>query len=234
VSPRVGFQFGLVFPPDDLLSEWMATLAMAFNDLSLVSSRMDVDQETSHEFFYWLRLALAHYHEAGKYLDETSSIEQVTDYVASLGEEAQSLYQSCLQNYRSRDETLSRLRNQAVFHYPRLQLTRRRRPMMAALEELASEMGQFEKGEGGTIRESRLLFADDIASHLFVRASGGEENLANVHPAIQEGMTAFMRFTNLALEGWFLRALKERGAKLFDVSPRSATVEPSDEEPRNH
>jgi len=29
---RTGFVFGVVFPPD-LLAEWVATLALAFNDL---------------------------------------------------------------------------------------------------------------------------------------------------------------------------------------------------------
>ncbi len=36
MSPRIGFAFGRVFPADDLLSEWVATLALAFNDLAFV------------------------------------------------------------------------------------------------------------------------------------------------------------------------------------------------------
>jgi hypothetical protein len=216
VSPRVGFAFGLVFPADELLAEWVATLSLAFNDLALAHERLEADHETPHRFFYWLRLAIAHFYEAAMYLDDASEVPEVKEFVASLSPEAQQHYATCLARYRERETPTMRLRNQAAFHYPRLQPGRQNRPMRRVLTGLADEMGQIDKGGEGTIRDARLLFADDIVSRFFIDASGGEGALEEVHPDIEAGITAFMRFTNVAIEEWFVRA-SERGAKFFDV-----------------
>ncbi|MEP6978668.1 MAG: hypothetical protein ABI948_11510 [Thermoleophilia bacterium] len=53
-------------------------------------------------------------------------------------------------------------------------------------------------------------------SRFFVEASGGEAALDQVHPNIEAAITAFMRFTNAALDEWFHRAQQDRGAKFFD------------------
>jgi hypothetical protein len=152
MSRRIGFAFGMVFPPDDLLSEWLATLSLAFNDLALVHEQIEIDRETPHKYFYWLRLAIAHFFEAAKYLDETAEIGEVKAFVATLSEEAQEQYQACLDRYRTHETSMQRLRNQAAFHYPRLQPGRANRPMRKVLEELAADTGQIQKAEIGTIR----------------------------------------------------------------------------------
>lgn len=216
MSPRIGFVFSMVFPPDDLLSEWVATLALAFNDLSLVHTRIEEDHATPHKFFYWLRLAIAHFYEAGKFLDETSAIPEVAEFVAGLSPEAQGYFETCLTHHRERATPTLRLRNQAAFHYPTLSPDRANRPMKKVLESLSGETGQIDRGGSDTVRGSRLLFADDVVSRFFVQASGGEDALATVHPDIEAGITAFMRFTNAALDEWFFRAQERRGAKFFD------------------
>jgi hypothetical protein len=93
---RTGFVFGEVFPPDDLLGEWVATLAVAFNDLALVHDRIEADHQIPHRFFYWLRLAIAHFYEAAKYLDATADVDQDKRFVATLPTEAQEQYATCL------------------------------------------------------------------------------------------------------------------------------------------
>ena len=67
-------------------------------------------------------------------------------------------------------------------------------------------------------RYPRLLFADDVVSRFFIQASGGEEALATVHPDIEAGITAFMRFTNAALDEWFFQRLNSE-------APSSSTSE---------
>lgn len=201
----------MVFPSDDPLAEWTATLAIAFNDLTLVHTRMEADHKKLATWFYWLRLGQAHFHEAAKYLDKTSFIEEVRDFVGSLPPEARSHYDSCLEVYRSKQQALRRLRNQAAFHYPELQQTHTQRPVRVVLQELAPETGQVE-GLQQEVGGSRLLFADDVVSRVFVNAIGGEDQLEDFHRAIRDGITSFMRFTNMALDEWFLRAQNERGA----------------------
>jgi hypothetical protein len=88
--------------------------------------------------------------------------------------------------------------------------------MKKVLESLAREIGQYDKGERGTIRDSRLLFGDDIVSQFFVQATEGDEALANVHPDIEAAISALMRFTNAALDEWFVRA-RGRGAEFHDL-----------------
>jgi hypothetical protein len=214
---QLGFQFGMVFPADELLSEWVATLALAFNDLSLVHVRIDEDQNTPHKFFYWLRLGVAHYFEAGTYLSNTSELGEVREFVGSLEGKGQSLYEECLASFHAQQTALNRVRSQAAFHYPRLQPGRTNRPMKAVLEELLPGVGLVDKGETGRVRDSRLLFADDIASAFFVKASGGMDRLEEVHTTIQSGIESFMQFTNVALDEWFARAEAERGAKWFSI-----------------
>ncbi|MEP6978667.1 MAG: hypothetical protein ABI948_11505 [Thermoleophilia bacterium] len=101
MSPRIGFAFGRVFPADDLLSEWVATLALAFNDLALVHDRIEADAETPHRFFYWLRLAIAHFYEAAKYLEDTAEVDEVRAFVATLAGDARKHYETCLEQYRA-------------------------------------------------------------------------------------------------------------------------------------
>jgi hypothetical protein len=82
---------------------------------------------------------------------------------------------------------------------------------------MSGEAGQIDRGGTDTIGDSRLLFADDIVSRFFIQASGGEEALATVHPGVEAGITAFMRFTNAALDKWFF--------KLNSEAPSSSTSE---------
>src|SRR5262249_47397644 len=150
-------------------------------------------------FFYWLRLAIAHFYEAAQFLDETSEIPEVKAFVARLPAEAQQHYATCLEKYRAQEQPILRLRNQSVFHYPRLQPGRKRRPMARALEELEGEAGEILKSDEGTIRGSRMLFADDIAGRFFLEATGGLATLEDVHDDIVAAMMAFGNFVNAAL-----------------------------------
>ena len=75
--PRHRFKFGEVLPPDDVLAEWVATLALAFNDLSLVRVQMGEDEGPKHRWLYWFRLGIAHFAEAASYLRKTSEIPEI-------------------------------------------------------------------------------------------------------------------------------------------------------------
>jgi len=55
---------GEVLPNADPLSEWLVTLAVAMNDLTLVHVRLDEDQNNPELAFYWNRLAISHFTEA--------------------------------------------------------------------------------------------------------------------------------------------------------------------------
>lgn len=214
MRPRVGFVFGMVFPEDDLLSEWVATLAMTLNDLTLVRDQLEADRDTAYRFLYWLRLAIGHFNEASMYLDETAELDEVKDFVARLSPEARAEYVACLDLYRERKGPAARLRNEVAFHYPRLNPAQAKRPMQRVLRRLAGGNGEF--NEPMNIRGSRLLFADDVTAEFFITASGGRGPLEAVHGDISAGVNALTGFAMSAINRWFYEA-QQRGAGFFKM-----------------
>jgi hypothetical protein len=141
----------------------------------------------------------------------------VKAFVSELPADAQEHYRTCLEKYRAQQTPIQRLRNQASFHYPRLQPGRTNRPMRRALRQLAAEKCEIDKSEAGTIRGSRLLFADDIVGRFFLDATGGADALEQVHKEIVAAMMAFGHFVNAALDHWLVKAREERGATFSGI-----------------
>jgi hypothetical protein len=219
--PRHRFKFEQVFPADDVLAEWVATLALAFNDLSLVRVQMQQDAEPKHRWLYWFRLGIAHFAEAASYLRETSEIPEIAEFIDSLPEAVREHHRKCLECYAEHEEVIERIRNEAGFHYPELKVRegqRRKRTMQAVLEALGESYGQI---VGETFGDARLLFADDVAGALVGRALTGTlipervedvEVLGQVSVAIEEGIASFVHFVNDVLSR-YLRLAIERGAE---------------------
>jgi hypothetical protein len=202
----VSFRMGDVFPADDPLSEWVATLAMAFNDIALIHERMIEDQDAHRRFFYWLRLAISHYAEAVDYLITTEPVEVVGHFRESLSDEAQNAYKECVERYVARESEIQQIRNVVGFHYPELRFSasrRRQRPMQQALTALAGETGRIKRD---VIINARFFFADDVAATLFMRSTPTWDDVLTAHRDIVEGMEAFMRFGNPAITEFFSRA----------------------------
>lgn len=217
----IRFKFGDVFPPGDVLSEWVASIGLAFNDIAYVHAQFDeAYSKPAYEYFYLLRISLSHFHEAAKFLDETKAIPDVRSYVDSLPKRTREHYADCLHRYRERKGVLGPIRNLSAFHYPELKVkqgSKKKRTMEKVLEGLADEQGAIFKAASGTIGDSRGLFADDIASRLFTHGTKSDEDLYAAHREIKEAITSFMRFANGALDEWWSRAGK-RGVK-FKVQP---------------
>jgi hypothetical protein len=79
--------------------------------------------------------------------------------------------------------------------------------MRRALASLAEEHGWLYKAPTGTIRDSRLLFADDIEGVLFQRSTPTDADLYSAHEEIKAAMSSFMRFVNAALDEWWASAI---------------------------
>jgi hypothetical protein len=223
---RHRFRFEQMFPADDVLAEWVATLALAFNDLSLVRVQMQKDTEPKHRWLYWFRLGIAHFAEAASYLRETCAIPEVADFIETLPEDVRAHHRKCLDCYAEHEEVIERIRNEAGFHYPELKIREgqhRKRTMQAVLEALGPNCGQI---VGETFGDARFLFADDVAGALVGRALTGTllpeaaedvEVLGQVSIAIEEGIAAFVHFVDGVLSR-YLRVAIERGAEWKPVS----------------
>jgi hypothetical protein len=221
--PRyLAFPMGEVFPNNDPLSEWLVTLAVAMNDLTVVHVRLDEDQESPELAFYWNRLAVSHFAEAGLFLEQTAEIEQVARFVGSLPDVAREKYEECLSVFNECRRRLFSVRNKATFHYPVLRpgSPQAARPVRDALSDLADDRGVIRSAR---IRDARALFGDDVVATIFAGELGGLDAVADFQARIAVGVTAFIRFANLALDEHLVRA-RAGGAPVDEVQP----VDPDD------
>lgn len=217
----IDFPVHEVFPADDPLAEWLATLALAMNDIALVHVRLDEDQDSPEKRFYWNRVALSHFTEIGRFLNDTRTIPEIEAFLISLPAEVLSHYTACLAVWEEHRENLFRTRNRATFHYPDLRTgAAADRPMRDALAANAGERGVI---RAARIRDARALFADDLVTSIFVEAVGGSDKVPEFAGRVAEGTTALIRFTNLALHEHLMSA-RAGGVVLNEVEP----VDPDD------
>jgi hypothetical protein len=229
-----------MFPADDVLAEWAATLALAFNDVSLVRIQMIEDDSVPYRWLYWLRLGVAHFAEAASYIRDTSELPEVAAFIGSLPDEVQAHHAECLARYSEHETVIERIRNEAGFHYPELRLMpgqRRRRPMQKILAALGDQGGSV---IGETIGDGRFVFADDVVSSLIVRAHGGDEALladpmeqakilGPVHVAIEEAIQSFVLFANGVFNAYFGRKV-DGGAEWHVTEDNAEAPSSSDSE----
>lgn len=212
---HLAFQWREIFPEDDPLSEWLVTLVLAMNDLTLVHVRLDEDQDAPEKIFYWNRLAISHFTEAGLFLDDTADLEEVRALVESLSDEARANYGECRAIFDELRGRLFGIRNKATFHYPELRpaVPGAARPVRDALVALRDDRGIIQSAR---MREARGLFADDVVATIFVDVLGGLDALDPFFARVAEGTTAFIRFANLAL-GDHLARRQDAGASVDEV-----------------
>lgn len=216
------FPVGEVYPADDPLSEWLVTLSVAMNDLALVHVRLDEDQDEPEKAFYWNRLAISHFTEAGLFLHDTAQIAEVKTFVESLDAEPRAKYEECLAIFQELRGRLFDVRNKATFHYPQLRTSspQHERPVRDALETLQADRGVI---RAARIRDARALFADDVVAAIFAKELGGLDAIAAFEAQVAEGTTAFVRFANLALDEHLMR-VRAKGVAVDEVD----LVDPKD------
>ena len=89
------FPMGQMFQSGDPLAEWLVTLALAMNDLTVVHVRLDEDQTTLNSPSTGIDLR-SHFTEAALFLGGTADLEQVASFMDSLPPAAREKYTECL------------------------------------------------------------------------------------------------------------------------------------------
>jgi hypothetical protein len=214
------FKFGEVFPADQILSEWLAAISMAANDLITVHSNLADADEVSVRWYY-LRASAGHYYEAAQHLNRTAEEPAIKAFVASLPEAARDSYERTLELFRSNEPQISKMR-QYAFHYPQIVNPRQSGALLAArplIDVLKQGQNYDTSMRLGKVRESRLTYADELTIGLVARQVGGPTNLERLNETIAEAVEALMRFINPALEEHFLR-MGQAGAKVtYELGP---------------
>jgi hypothetical protein len=211
------FRVGDVFPADDVLAEWVATLSMAFNDLSLVAKRLDEPNMQQHETFYFQRLLIAHVTETCVFLYETKDIPEVRAFVNEMPEDAQRMHADALRMFKARKAELHAIRSH-VFHYPELKSQPNQKKPRLMQRVLKAHADTETVAAGGRVRDSRMLFADDLAAELLAVNSGGEERFRAVHEEISRGYTPLSDFLIAVVDTYFRRRA-DSGAHITRVEP---------------
>jgi hypothetical protein len=205
---RFVFKFGDFFPAEDAVAEWVVTLSLAYNDLVLLQEHLEKDKAIEHRWFYWLRLIIGHFREAARYLRATQRVPEIEAFVDSLPAHVRAHYDECLRLYEKNERTIERVRHEAGFHYPAMRVSpsqRRKRPIQEALEERAGGPAVVEMGAAGTVRTSRMLFADEVAAELVLKAGGGWGPLGDAQIEIEAAIGSLVRFVHLSLDEFFVR-----------------------------
>ncbi len=136
-------------------------------------------------------------------LAEENDVSEVAAFVAGMSDVARELNNTTLALHREVVGPMSRVRNQATFHYPRYQT---RQALKATLTVLADQVGSIES-ETGKVKDSRFNYADEVVKTLFWRAMGADEQeMANIVSKIAESEKALMQFINHAQDEFFTRA----------------------------
>lgn len=194
------FQIGEVFDPDDPLAVWVATLAVAFNDVVHANHRLKVDQR-GWEFLYEWRVATGHYSEACLHMERGREISEVSAFIGG-DERIVGLYDDALARYGALRAVTNRIRNQAAFHYA---YATGADAVAHALRELSGERGYMGSIVSDKVKDSRQHYADEITSHLVWQASGGSiEAYEETAAALAGGVAAFARFAGATIERYFM------------------------------
>lgn len=211
---RLKFKFEDLYPADDLLSEWLATISMAANDLIAAHVLMaDTDDDSLRWYFF--RAAVGHFYEVARQLEDTEGLPEVQAFVASLPQPARESYEKVLSLFKANKAQLSNMRN-AVFHYPSL-MNPQKRDELRANRDLPIILRAVAKDETlvrmGQLKNVRFEYADELTAQLVVRKVGTVQNYEKLQAVVREAIQEFMRFMNPALDEHITRR-QQAGADL--------------------
>jgi hypothetical protein len=109
-------------------------------------------------------------------------------------------FDDALAQYEGVRPLANRIRNQAGFHYP---YKSGQRAVAKALREQADHEAEV---RGTKLRDSRLLFADDVVAQLLITAQGGNrEAVEKAATDFANAVAAFARFAHFAIESYLMQ-----------------------------
>lgn len=217
LARKAVFRIGDVYPADDVVSEWLSTVSMAANDLITVHVLMAETEDESLRW-YFFRAAVGHFYEVAKHLDETENVPEIKTFVESLPQPAREAHARVLALFRPQKAQISNLRN-SIFHYPSMMnpqqpgTLRASRSLRAILRLAANHVSHVRLGR---LKDARMVFADELTVGLAVRSVGTTQNLERLQETVREGVQAFMRFMNPALEEHVIRRQRAGAAVTFE------------------
>jgi hypothetical protein len=176
----------------------VCTLAVALNDAVHANLKVEAAQTPWERSYEW-RVAISHFNEASLHLGRGLKDERVVEFIDSEPEMRAKLDEA-MTRYEGVRAAANRIRNQAAFHYA---YKSDQRAVARALGQLADHEGVV---RGTKLRDSRMLFADEVVAQLLMNAQGGtDEAVEKLASDFADAVAAFARFAQFAVESHLLR-----------------------------
>jgi hypothetical protein len=202
-AKTLSFRIGDVFKPDDDLSVWFCTIALAHNDL--VTTHVRVNEATAEwESFYYWRMAIGHYSEIMLFLRHMREKPAIKAFITSSPPKLQKAYQTALDLYDQHSRVAKHVRNKTAFHYPDPKGIRAMRRALRD-EDIQDDCGGV-TSTSGKVGDARMHYADEVLAKMFMNEAGKIANtIDEVYAVLGESVAAFMRFANQAQDEFFSR-----------------------------
>lgn len=149
---------------DDLVVRWLTALAMAANDLSLLTKLLK-DYEGKPEASYFFRLSFGHLKEIAKVVGQAHNKDSIIKFLEEVDQRTRESYKElseALSDFSERSlarSILSPIRNEA-FHYPDIGSNRLFSNLVDQLK--FNKKVEVSSSEDKTILGQRYLFADSV------------------------------------------------------------------------
>jgi len=188
-------RIGDVFCPGDVLAEWVATLAIAANDLATVGAWIEEPDERARTHPYLFRVVCSHFFEISKYLTLWQGEPAIVAFVAKLDAEGTHSYREVLDTYAALQPTLGKIRDNSAFHYGPTVAASKNPLIRQALRAIADDPGLVVvSGE-----RAWFGFAGEAAAAIFTLSCGGSDpDAGEVERTIREVAGAIIELRRFA------------------------------------
>lgn len=196
---RINFVLGNAFPSNNMLSKWIVCFSIILNDLILSNNYMIEEfkksgNNPSAAGIYFFRLTCSHFREAIKYLKDTSTYQEVINFLNKIDPEIQknlielkALYEPWENSFLK--EKIKPIRDKS-FHYP--SLNEGEVKLTNILEELKTKCTGIYSTK--IIKDLRLEFADEVFNAYCFDHFVDEEDFRNTIIILREAVIWMLSF----------------------------------------
>jgi len=200
---RLKFTIGDIFPPDDIVSQKIISLFMAFNDSMLVFKLMKKEEfspTSEGSLLYLFRLHCSHLREAFQVLNDMEEKSEVKNILDKFPEKAKEKFIQLKDGNVRVHKVLEKIRHN-FFHYldPKKKISKN---IKSALEKMKNNESEI-SFKGDKLKGLHFKIADDIALTILEEQTKGVGGIKEAMSLIAEVQGNFLRFINNFCEIYF-------------------------------
>ena len=191
---RLKFRVGDIFPPDDIISQRIISLFMAFNDSMYVFKKMEeegVSPTSEGSLLYLFRLHCSHLREAFEVMND----EEFKKIVEGFPDETKERLSQLKQGYERVHKVLEKIRHN-FFHYLEAKYIK------SALEKIRKQKSEI-SSKGDKLEGLYFKIADDVAINSLEEQTKGYGGIKPTMSLMAEMQGNFLGFINDFAQTYF-------------------------------